>query len=62
MKIRTINEAYADLLAGDPRCAITKTALRRLVAEGKIPSVKIGNRNLIDLEVCQSFFEHMGQC
>ncbi len=61
MKIRTINEAYADLLANDPRCAITKTALRRLVAEGKIPSVKIGNRNLIDLEACQAFFENCGQ-
>lgn len=48
MKIRTINEAYEGLKNTDPETAMTLSGLRRLVATGKIPSIRIGRRILID--------------
>lgn len=47
---RTINEAYDLIKAKDPETALTKTALRRLIVTGAIPSVKIGIKYLVDVE------------
>ena len=50
MRMRTIDQAYAELLAADPHCALAKTALRRMVVSGRIPSVRVGPKYLIALE------------
>ena len=42
--MRTIKEAYIELKQADEHTAVTQTGLRRLVNEGKIPSVKVGNK------------------
>ena len=55
-KMRTINEAVAFMRQTDPDTAITKTALRRLVTSGQIPSVRVGAKYLIDLGVLDEFF------
>ena len=55
-KMRTINEAAAFMRQADPSTAITKTALRRLVTSGQIPSVRVGAKYLIDLGVLDEFF------
>ena len=47
---RTLNEAFSDIQRIDPGTAITKTALRRLVTTGQIPSVRIGTKYLVCLE------------
>ena len=49
-KSRTINQMHKELLADDPNCGLTKTALRRLVVTGKIPSVRVGVKYLITRE------------
>lgn len=48
--MRGIDAAHAELLKADPACALTKTALRRLVVTGEIPSVRVGTKYLIDLD------------
>lgn len=54
MRMRTIDAAHAALLADDPGCELTRTALRRLVISGRVPSVRIGDsRNgkyLVDVD------------
>lgn len=54
--MRTINEAAVFLQQADPDTAVTKTALRRLVTSGQIPSVRVGAKYLVDLGVLDEFF------
>ena len=53
--MRTIDEAATFLRQADPHTAVTKTALRRLVTSGQIPSVRVGAKYLIDLSVLDEF-------
>lgn len=41
-RMRTLSAAFKWLQENDPDTALTKTALRRLVITGAIPSVRIG--------------------
>ncbi len=56
-RMRTLNEAHAELMAADPGCCLTKSALRRLVVSGAVPSVKIGAKYLINFDRLQEYFE-----
>lgn len=53
--MRTIEQAAAEIRAADPQTALTKTALRRLVVSGVVPSVKIGTKYLLDMEALDSY-------
>ena len=55
MRMRTIDEAHAAIKKQDPHTALTKTALRRLVTTGAIPSVKIGMKFLVDLGSVEAY-------
>ena len=50
-RIRTIDNAYAEIKALDPSTDFTKRALRRMGATKEIPTTKIGNKNLINLDL-----------
>lgn len=50
-KIRTIKNAWADLHRMDPNCGISQSFIRQLVSDGRCPSITVGNRSLIDLDV-----------
>lgn len=50
VRMRTIDQCADYLKATDPETALTKTALRRLVTTGAVPSVKVGKKYLIALE------------
>lgn len=54
-RMRTIDQAAAWLRETDPDTAFTKTALRRLVVSGQLPSVRIGYKYLIDLDALERF-------
>ena len=54
-RMRGIDAAHAALLAEDPGCELTKTALRRLVVSGEVPSVKVGTKYLIDLDQLERY-------
>lgn len=56
MRMRTIREAYREMKAEDPRCALGLSALYNLVEAGAIPSVRTGkNRVLIDLDRLEAY-------
>lgn len=50
MRMRTILEAAEYVRSSDPETALTKTAIRRLVVTGILPSVRVGQKYLIALE------------
>lgn len=54
-RMRTIDQAAAWLLENDPGCALTKTALRRMVTSGEIPATKTGQKYLINLDVLERY-------
>lgn len=58
-RMRTIDQAAAWMKENDPETALTKTALRRLVSTGQIPSVRIGQgarpKYLLALEVLEDY-------
>lgn len=54
-RMRTIDQAAAWLLESDPETALTKTALRRLVVTGMLPSVRVGQKYLISLESLEDY-------
>lgn len=59
-RIRTIEQMHRDLISDDPHCGLTKTALRRLVVTGVIPSTKVGQKYLISREAVEKFMEAAG--
>ena len=55
MRMRTIDQAHTDLLTADPGCALTKSALRRLVVSGQIQAVRVGQKYLLDLDRLEEY-------
>ena len=53
--MRGIKQAIEELKASDPNTALTEKALRRLVTEGAIPSVKIGRKYLVNMNVVNDY-------
>ncbi|MDL2287288.1 helix-turn-helix domain-containing protein [Eubacteriales bacterium OttesenSCG-928-G02] len=54
-RMRTIQEAHRHIKENDPGTSLTQTALRRLVLEGVIPSMKIGNKYLLSLDALEGY-------
>lgn len=57
-RMRTIKEAYKEIKEKDKDTALTVTGLRRLVNEGTIPCVLIGNKTLIAMENLEEFLHN----
>lgn len=55
-RMRLINEAYDYIKQQDPDTCITKTGFRRLINEGKIPVLQIGNKKVVNLDHVDRFF------
>ncbi len=55
-KYRTIQQAFESIKALDANTAITYHALRRMVVSGQMPSMRVGKKYLIDLDVLASLF------
>lgn len=54
-RMRTIDQAVTYMQEIDENTALTKTALRRLVVNGTIPSVRIGKKYIVDLNFLEGF-------
>ena len=54
-RMRTLSEATAWLRQQDPETAVTPTALRRLVVTSQLPSVRVGAKYLVSLDVLEAF-------
>ena len=55
-RMRTIKEAYTELKTKDPKTALSEYALRRMIKTGQIPSVTVGNRYLVNMELVENYF------
>ena len=51
IRMRTIPKAYAEIKALDPDTNFSMRALRELVRSGQIPTVRISNKVLINLDL-----------
>ena len=49
--MRGIKQAIAEIKEADPCTALTEKALRRLITDKTIPSVKVGRKYLVNMEV-----------
>lgn len=49
-RMRTISEAISEIRAADPNSAITPYRIRQLILCGILPSVRAGNKYLINLD------------
>ena len=56
-KYRTIQQAYECLKSQDADTAITYHALRKLVVSGQLPSMRVGKKYLIDMEMLSDFLQ-----
>lgn len=56
-KIRSIKQAADYFKQHDPETRITKYTLRKLIADGTIPSIKTGNKHLVNLNQVMSLFD-----
>ncbi len=54
-RMRTLTEVVTAIRTADPATALTKSALRRLVVTGAVPSVRIGTKYLVDLDVLDDY-------
>ena len=57
MRMRTIEQAAAHVRELDPETALTKTALRRLIITGELPSIRVGQKYLVSLEVLETYLQ-----
>ena len=54
-RMRTIDQAAAWIREQDPETALTPTALRRLVTSGQVPSVRVGQKFLVELGEVEAY-------
>ncbi|MGN0107741.1 MAG: hypothetical protein ACI4A5_08600 [Hominilimicola sp.] len=59
--MRGIKQAIEELKQLDPNTALTEKALRRLVLTGAIPSVRIGTKYLINMDLLNNYL-YNGSC
>ncbi|MBR3621075.1 MAG: helix-turn-helix domain-containing protein [Clostridia bacterium] len=59
-RIRTVNTAFEEIKAKDPNSAITKTAIRRLLSNGTIPSINIGNKVIFNMDDLENILAEVG--
>jgi hypothetical protein len=57
IKIRSIKETAGYIKSLDSESCVTENAVRFLVATGRVPSVMIGKKHLIDADQVLLFFE-----
>lgn len=55
MLIRTIDKAYDELKKRDPNTAISRQLVRQMVRTGMVPSMKSGNKQLVDVDVLEKY-------
>lgn len=58
VRIRTIEQAVAEIKEADPRTAITEFYIRKLLNSGEVPAKKSGGKYLINMDVLEGFLEN----
>lgn len=58
-RIRSIDKAYDEIKAKDPETAISRYLVRAMVNQGLVPSIKNGNKKLVDVDVLEECIKEM---
>lgn len=53
--MRGIKQAIQELKQADPNTCLTEKALRRLIISGEIPSVNIGKKYLVNMDILSRY-------
>ena len=56
-RMRTMETAYKETKEMDPGTAITRWAIRRAVSEGYVPSRRVGNKYVFNLDTLLDYFD-----
>ena len=56
IKVRSLREALDYIKSLDEDTAISGNAIRMLVLSGKVPSVKVGKKYLVDVDMILKYF------
>lgn len=56
-RMRTMETAYKEIKEMDPDSAITKWAIRQIVSGGYIPSRRVGNKYVFNLDTLLDYFD-----
>ena len=54
-KMRSVLDAYQRLKVDDPDTAVTVCMLRRFLAEGRIPSIRVGRKILLNYDALLTY-------
>ncbi len=54
-RMRTIQEAAAELKKNDPNTAVTPYAIRQMVLNNDIPHIKAGKKRLINMDTLEKY-------
>lgn len=55
IRTRTIREAAVYFRESNPQTCLTETAIRTLIRSGAVPSVRIGKKYLVTIEVLEGY-------
>ena len=61
IRIRTIQQAAAEIKSKDENTAITEFYIRRLVNTGEVSSHKSGGKFLINMDILERYLEYGGE-
>ena len=56
-RMRTMETAYKEIKEMDPGTAITRWAIRRAVSEGYVPSRRVGNKYVFNLDTLLDYLD-----
>lgn len=57
-RMRLLGEAYEQLLKDDPDTNITLYGLRTIIKSGKIPTIKLGRKTLLNYDYLLEYFQN----
>lgn len=57
-RMRTIDQTIKELKQADPNSALTKHALRQMILKKEVPSVMVGCKYLINLDLLQAYLDN----
>lgn len=60
-RMRTINQAAAEIKAADPASALGKTWIRQQIQEGRLKFIAAGNRHLIAMSDLEKLIADLAQ-
>lgn len=58
-RLRTVDKAYNEIQAKDPETAISRYLVKQMVKQGMIPSIRSGNKRLVDVDVMEKCIDEL---